>query len=550
MNIKHIIIGILLTGSFSCYNALDEVYKDTNLNPAVLAGLEVYPGTLSPVFDSDKTAYSVSVPAGYTSATVTPRTDIQDAKLRYSIGGAALNSCESGGGIEVNGFTYERAGILKIEVALGDRKAKKEYTVSIRKESRTWGTASLVETDNAGTAQSPQIAFDSAGNAIAVWQQNDGARFNIWANRYVSGSGWGTAARIDISHTGSAQIPQIAIDSAGNAIAVWQQDESGIYYIWANRYVPGTGWGTAARIDTSHTGSAYSPQIAFDSAGNAIAVWNQSDGSAYNIYANRYVSGTGAWETAAVIDSSSETANYPQIAIDSAGNAIAVWQQYFGTTISIEARRYDSGTGLWGTALLIETDDAGNASSPQIAVDSAGNAIAVWNQYDGTRYNIWANRYDSGTGLWGTALLIETDDAGNANSPQIAVDSAGNAVAVWNQYDGTRHNIYANRFVPGTGWTGAALIETDNAGSAIKAQIAFDSTGNAFAVWQQNDGIINNIYANSYVSGTGWVGASLLETYAGDATEPQIAFDSTGNAIAVWQQNDGTRNNIRANRFE
>jgi hypothetical protein len=81
---------------------------------------------------------------------------------------------------------------------------------------------------------------------------------------------------------------------------------------------------------------------------------------------------------------------------------------------------------------------------PQIAVDSVGNAIAVWNQSDGTRNNIWANRFN-GTS-WGTAELLETDNADGAFSPQIAFDSSGNAIAVWNQSDGNRVNIYANRF--------------------------------------------------------------------------------------------------------
>ena len=64
----------------------------------------------------------------------------------------------------------------------------------------------------------------------------------------------------------------------------------------------------------------------------------------------------------------------------------------------------------WRVPQLIESDDAGNAQYPQVAFDSSGNAIAVWQQYDGTRFNIWANRYTA-SGNWGTAQLIETDDA-------------------------------------------------------------------------------------------------------------------------------------------
>ena len=106
----------------------------------------------------------------------------------------------------------------------------------------------------------------------------------------------------------------------------------------------------------------------------------------------------------------------------------------------------------------------------------------MWQQSDGTRYNIWANRFN-GTS-WGTAELIETDNAGNAQYPQIAFDSSGNAIAVWRQSDGTRYNIWANRF-NGTSWGTAELIETDNAGNAQYPQIAFDSSGNAIAVWSK-----------------------------------------------------------------
>ena len=99
----------------------------------------------------------------------------------------------------------------------------------------------------------------------------------------------------------------------------------------------------------------------------------------------------------------------------------------------------------WGTAELIETDNAGDAQYPQIATDAAGNALAVWYQSDGTRFNIQANRYTAGSG-WGTAELIETDNAGSAYDPQIAIDAAGNALAVWNQWGVFHINIWANRF--------------------------------------------------------------------------------------------------------
>ena len=97
----------------------------------------------------------------------------------------------------------------------------------------------------------------------------------------------------------------------------------------------------------------------------------------------------------------------------------------------------------WGQAIPIETG-TGSAYYPQVALDTAGDGICVWCQHDGTRFNIWANRFVPSTG-WGSAIPIETENTGDACSPQVAIDPTGNGIAVWYQYDGTS-SIWANRY--------------------------------------------------------------------------------------------------------
>ena len=412
-----------------------------------------------------------------------------------------------------------------------------------------WQEAELIEIDNIGDAWSPQIAVDANGNAIAVWRQHDGTLWNIWANHYATGVGWGAAELIETDDAGDAGYPKITIDTNGNALAVWEQSDGSRDNIWANRYTTGLDWGTAELIETDDAGDAGSPQIDFDTDGNAIAVWRQYSSSRYgNILANRYTPGSG-WGSAELIQTNdTEDASGPQIAIDASGNAITVWQQHDGTRFNIWANRYIAGSG-WGTAELIETNDAGVAALPKLSIDASGNAIAVWQQSDGSHYNIWASRYTAGSD-WGTPEMIETNDAGDARKPQIAFDADGNAIAVWQQHDGTRYNIWANRYTPGTGWGTAELIETNEAGDAKSPQIAIDAGGNAIAVWRQHDGTRFNIWTNRYTTGLDWGTAELIETDdAGDAGSPQIDIDADGNATVVWQQHDGTRYNIWANRW-
>jgi len=307
-----------------------------------------------------------------------------------------------------------------------------------------WGNAELLETDDAGGAATPQIAIGVDGNAIAIWRQVTNTKYSILANRYISGTGWAGPVLLETDDAGIAEAPQIAIDGNGNAIAVWRQITNTMDSILANRYVSGTGWGNAELLETEDSYAAFDPQIAINAHGNAVAIWAQNDAAGANIFFNCYEVGTG-WDGPGLLETDDAgAADYPQIAIGADSNAIAIWKQITNTQYSILANYYVSGTGLAGVELL-ETDDAGAAEFPQIALDVNGNAIAVWAQNTGVTVSIFANLYVSGTG-WAGPVLLETDDANNAYDPQIGFDASGNAVVVWQHYDGTRFNIWSNRF--------------------------------------------------------------------------------------------------------
>jgi hypothetical protein len=325
-----------------------------------------------------------------------------------------------------------------------------------------------------------QVAMDRNGNAMVVWRQNHGLGY-FWFNRYTPTDGWGTADLVELGNAHGS----VAMAPNGDAVAMFRKIDGVRYDGWANRYTPTAGWGTPELIETDDAGDAFYGDVAIDPNGNAVAVWSQSDGVRYNIWANRYTP-TGGWSTAELIETDDvadvDRQNVPtvHVAMDPNGNAVAVWSQSDGVRTNIWANRYAPAAG-WGTAELIETDNADRASSPQVELDPAGNAIAVWNQRDGIRTNIWSNRYTP-TGGWGTAQLIETDDAGEAGGAKVAIDANGNALAVWGQNDGVRWHIWSSRYTPAGGWTTAELIQTDGA-VAFAFDVAMNPNGNAVAVW-------------------------------------------------------------------
>ncbi len=426
------------------------------------------------------------------------------------------------------------------------------YSTTFTTRDGAWANARLIEGNSGGNASVPQVAVDAVGNAIAVWQQEGVAGPRIWANRFIapsatSAGGWSVPQSIGLD-SADALFPQIAMDRNGNAIAVWQQSDGTSVNIVANRFSNGV-WNGAELIE-SQPGNAINPRIAVNAAGNAVIVWSQFNaaGTTADIWANQFGVTTG-WAGAVLIESDPiNSAVNPDIAIDANGDALAVWQQAGMAFDDIWVNRLSGGS--WSGAVKIETADDGHALSPRIAMDSNGNAMAVWYQFDGTRTDVWVNRFAAG-GAWGTPTLIETDNADNAAFPRIAFDAGGNAHVVWHQSDGSRFSIFSKRYTAANGWETIQLLETLDTGDAGFPRIALDPNGNAIAVWQQSDGTRTSIWANRYGAGTGWGSAQLIETVdAGPALDPQIAIDAGGYAIVVWTQSNGSRYNINAARFE
>lgn len=377
--------------------------------------------------------------------------------------------------------------------------------------TNSWGTEALIG-PGVGDAWDPRIAIDSHGNALVVWYRDGdptgAGRNDIWSNYYTAGSGWGSAMLVETDNAGPALSPQVAFDPSGVGVAVWLQSDGTASQIRSNRFTAGA-WGTVAVLEAVTPGASRDPQITIDASGNALAVWSRYNGTANLAMANRYAVGAG-WGAAAIIGSDTAFVAISQIQIagDGSGNAVAVWNQGG----KIQANHYAPGSG-WGTAALIEWT-GGDANSPQVAFDATGNALAVWQQNSGfgTPSRIWSNRYTAGTGWGGFPALIQTDSFGGgtatALAPQIAMDASGNALAVWVQPDGASDNtpdIWVNRYTAGSGWgttanLGQVRINIPGASGSPAGwpQIAIDANGNALVVWYQSDGVNDSIWANRY----------------------------------------------------
>jgi hypothetical protein len=435
------------------------------------------------------------------------------------------------------------------------RDAGLAVSTSLELISKIWRGGVLLPTGNADGIRNTQIAMDAKGNALAVWEDDDGTHAKIWASRFTAGLGWGLGTAIGGDSDSNAFDPQIAVDAEGNAVALWRARNNASlgFNIWANQYSTTKGWGVAQLIEAvniKHINVIWdtrSPKICIGADGSAVITWHQFDGVRNTLWAKRCTK-LGVWSSAELIETNTTGhADCPDIATSTSGHTMVVWQQFDGLRSDVWASLHTLDRG-WGHAKLIETGGDGGASDPQVVFNACGAAIVVWEQYDGVRWTIWANNYVIGCG-WGEAKPIGVDNVSHIGKPYIATDADGNAMVVWSQREGMANSIWANSYDAIAGWGVATLIGINPVGTTSTPQISNDNSGRTNVLWWQSDAVKNeSLWINGFVVGVGWCNAMPIESSGRqDSNTPQVITGTGGNVIALWRQTNGSSGNIWAN---
>jgi len=419
-------------------------------------------------------------------------------------------------------------------------------------------TAQSIDNGASGDPVTLRVARSANGDGFAVWLAYDGTRHNLWANRYRAATrAWGTAVSIE---TTAADIGNfdLSVDPDGNAVVVWGEsravmsvrftasagvwaaaelrgttsdparprvatDGSGaVIVVWTpsvvGRYFdPATGAWQEAPIaqDTFGTGDSNSPVPILDGSGNALVVYRNERISAGLLASNYYSRSTGTWgklppDVDGILGEIPGSGigvlfnNNVQLATGADGNFLAAWQGWDDTTPNpysvIRTARFTSRTRTWSTTetLLTGSYDTVDFQLQRIATDAAGHAQLIWTERDGTRTALKAMRLDGA--VCNAPEVLDRAIGGGAARADLAVDAQGNAIAIWQQFegnrpdDGSRSNIAINRFDAATSlWSGAMLAESQ-AGNAISPS-ASAGGGQALLGWIQSEGGINRVKA-------------------------------------------------------
>jgi hypothetical protein len=246
------------------------------------------------------------------------------------------------------------------------------------------------------------------------------------------------------------------------------------------------------------------------------------------------------WLVPTNLSAAGQNASAPRIAVDQQGDAVAVWERSNGSNDVVQASVRPVGAGAWQPAVDLSAAGA-NTQYATVGSDARGDAVAVWQSYDGTEYTVWAAIRPVATGTWQTPVQLSALGVFTM-TPQVAVDPQGDAIVVWTYYDDIDHHFFvqADRRLAGGGWE--APVQLSAFGQhAQNPQVAFDAQGDAVVVWDRYDGSHRIVQASRLkAGGPVWEVPINLSAAGEDATGEQVALDSQGDAIAVWTRRDAS----------
>lgn len=426
--------------------------------------------------------------------------------------------------------------------------------------SRSWQPAVKISgglnTDEPGY---PAVAIDAAGNAIAVWQQyvatggSPALRNGVWSARYSAGVTWSSPLTID-RNVGNAIRPRIAMNPDGVAVAAFSQSTEnfgGLVRMVSNRY--SGSWSTPLDIDDPvAAANAERPAVAIAPSGVATVAFAQPDGTNGRVWLTRS-STIGTWPTPLIFDGAGPS-DLPELATAPNGDTVLTWVQQTGAfTRALWARRFSA--GAWSAPVLLTTDTGVvNSATIRVAAASNGDMMAVWSQTQGNgRVAVRATRLNALTGAWSAPVTLN-DGARDAYDPRVAFDGNGNAMALWNESVG---GLFSARFNGGSAsWAASFQLQPGSLVAGGIPQLAIDAAGNAIAVWLQPSPTVGTRYElwTAQAGSTGGWGTPLKlmtdpAAYAqiGTDQEPRLAINADGDAVVVWyQRTDAPANGIWA----
>lgn len=366
------------------------------------------------------------------------------------------------------------------------------WMASFNHASRSWTNPLMIS--GGGNASHPTVKVDQEGNAILLWEEGFPTQI-----MYRTLSKAGLSGQLVVNSSSNAQImPQLAMDEKGNSILVWMEFYQDKYHIHSARKPAGQNWSILGEISKGvHSAHIhFTPSISMNRSGNAVAVWQETNGKTgfSEVHSSIYLGGN--WLPAFPISAESvQHSLFPSAGIDASNNVVFVWNQ-FGSMNTIKSKTYRNG-------ILSDAITASNpafiAQRPSLAMDAMGNAVVVYERFDtGPSAKANMNKYIASSTLawnasnWSPAVDISgpspnSPTGESAGYPILTLNAIGDGVAIWKEFNGSNMIIQSSGYSLGT-WSLFRTLSTKNGPfrEGYEGAVSLNLAGNLLAVWPED----------------------------------------------------------------
>ena len=383
-----------------------------------------------------------------------------------------------------------------------------------------------------------QVALDSLGNATAVWVGHPAYAIRYAERRPAGSFGFVRAVR------GVGTVSEMVFAAApnGNAIIGWTDIADDYLMKVAVRRGRNADFGPAQVIGGGATVAAapHFPAVAISSSGRAVAAWTDGVDGVHAALSST----VGRFGPQVTVSTGNGDLDTPEVGIDAAGRAMVVWEKRGASTL-VQSVSAPAGAGFGSTQTIVDLAQS-FTSKPELAVNQDGDALLAYR--NGSNL---AARMGSVTG----PFAGEQDLGAEVYDFEVAIDDSGIGGLVTGLVTGGDASVRGAVTNPGGVFGPTQLISDADAvagPSVDEERLAIAAGGGEFSVFFGNDhegtGTTNEPFTSSTTDGVfGTVRRlSLPDADADSVASVHGARSATGQDVGVWSRWDGAAYTVHA----
>lgn len=393
--------------------------------------------------------------------------------------------------------------------------------------------------------ESIDVALDPQGDAVAVWRSGVNAEGTIGSAFKPAGLNWQSPVTLSGPVRGAFE-PQVAIDGAGEAIAVWDAWLGGEeQVIQVSTRPAGGNWSAPLDLSRSDQGAAR-PDLSMNERGEAAITW-QADSSAWNVVQVAQRSVLGAWnppeEIVGRFGPANSNAPEPQVAIDPEGDIALAWQNFEVSEGVVDAAVKQAGSP-WSPPTQMASPTGYGAREPQVAMGPHGEATVAW-----ISVTFGARTVESSiklaNGAWTPPVQhSKFEYEQEAYGLELAPDPASDGIVAWEMW---RYGHFDVQIGPANQ---GLFASTTIARYAESSDVATSAAGAPVAVWtkrpeQEREGE-SPVIEGAFDPGPSSPYFQLSSQSESSVRTPQIAVNDAGEAAAAWRSGPERESVVKA----